>query len=517
MTPLPVIVALLSTAPARALEGLDVTPGELVRVYDPDYPGALARTETVSLLAEPPDDPDVAWDWETLAVPDGTPGQATLDALNADLWHDAGWRGQGVRVAVFDVQWQGAQTVPEVLGPVTTADCWAHPSCETALETIEARFGYEVGVHGYACAQTIHELAPDAELFLVRVNGLSTLRSAVDWAIRHDIDLVSMSMSFFNDSFYDGTGPHQELARRLEAHDILLVSSAGNSARQHWSGAWTDGDGDGRMDFDGSNRLELRLTGSDARRGLYVIWDEFHGCGLSDLDAYVYDAQGQLVGRSELRQRFDQSPCSPVERPSVYVASDGSYYLELVARQLTAPGLQVDVQTTNGTIPDGVREDSMADPASVAEVFTVGAVRADGYLTNTVESFSSQGPGRGRSPKPDIAGPDGLTVEAYGSVGFFGTSASTPAVTGALALVLSRHPDWTPRQAAQQLQAWAIGDGTDRFDPRWGAGRARLPNPERTDVGCGSRGHLALGWLVVPLAWRRRRVSPRRPRDPAAG
>ena len=117
------------------------------------------------------------------------------------------------------------------------------------------------------------------------------------------------------ESFYDGTGPHQELARRLEAHDILLVSSAGNSARQHWSGAWTDGDGDGRMDFDGSNRLELRLTGSDARRGLYVIWDEFHGCGLSDLDAYVYDAQGQLVGRSELRQRFDQSPCHQAGLP----------------------------------------------------------------------------------------------------------------------------------------------------------------------------------------------------------
>ena len=37
-----------------------------------------------------------------------------------------------------------------------------------------------------------------------------------------------------------------------------------------------------------------------------------------------------------------------------------------------------------------------------------------------------------------------------------GTSMATPHVTAAVALVVSQHPDWTPRQVADQLAATAI-------------------------------------------------------------
>jgi hypothetical protein len=60
------------------------------------------------LLAAPPTT-SVPWRWETQAVPDGWPGDSVLSVTNADLWHDHGWRGQGVKVAMFDLQWYGAE------------------------------------------------------------------------------------------------------------------------------------------------------------------------------------------------------------------------------------------------------------------------------------------------------------------------------------------------------------------------------------------------------------------------
>ncbi|MFN7143683.1 MAG: S8 family serine peptidase, partial [Myxococcota bacterium] len=143
--------------------------------------------------------------------------------------------------------------------------------------------------------------------------------------------------------------------------------------------------------------------------------------------------------------------------------------------------------------------------------FTVGAVRATGYLANASEPFSSIGPTHDGLPKPDIAGPDGLTTAVYGSRGFYGTSASTPAVAAAVALVLSEDPTLTPREAADRLVANAIG-GPDTFeaaDGTVGAGYARLPPPGSTDSGGGCGGGSAA--VVAPgLLWltslRRRRA-----------
>ena len=152
----------------------------------------------------------------------------------------------------------------------------------------------------------------------------------------------------------------------------------------------------------------------------------------------------------------------------------------------------------------------MTDPGSHPSVFTVGAVDATGYRFNPVERFSSQGPTPTGLTKPDIVGPDGLTTTVYGPGRFFGTSASTPSVAAAVAVLMSEDPTLSPRQAAQQLSAHAIAEG-----PHWmadgvdvGAGKARLPSVNDTATGCAHR------MAVIPfLAWmpvmnRRRRRGP---------
>lgn len=484
----------------------------LVRILDPDWPGAEAGSDRASVVLTPPG-AGVPWVWEAVPVTDGWPSEPALEALNVGSWHDAGFTGQGVRVAVFDIQWFGAEVDPDELGPVQTADCWSHRSCDVPMDTWRARFGYEQGSHGYACAEIVHDVAPDAELFLVRVNGITTFENATAWAIRNDIDIISMSMSFFNTSFYDGTGPFDPLIRDLEAAGVLLVTSAGNSRAQHWSGPWLDADGDGRFDFAGDNGLDIQL-GAGGRRTVHIAWNEYEDCGRSDLDGRMFAPDGSIVGWGDDVQTASGSRCEPNERIGAWADEDGRYRLELEAKRGVAPGLMVDVFTASGSIPEGRETNSIADPAAHPFSFSVGAVRASNYLEGPLQSFSSVGPGRSGSPKPDIVGPDGLDVVAFGAEGFFGTSAATPAVAAAIAVVMSRDPSLSPRDAARQLQAWARSDEaalSGSHDPRMGAGRARLPSLDAESGGCG-RGRLWAGLFVPPLWWRRRRTG----RDPRA-
>lgn len=486
------------------LGGPIAEPPVLYRVLDPSHPMAAARSSRAAVLEQVP--AEGRWAYEPVPVVDGYPDRVALDVLNADLWHEAGFRGRGVRIAVFDVLWYGAEADPDVLGDVETADCWTHSSCEAPMNTSRARFASEEGQHGYGCAEIIRDIAPEAELFLVRVNGLTTFENAVRWAIRNDIDLISLSMSFFNSSFYDGSGPFAAPMDELAAAGVLLLTSAGNYAREHWSGPWRDSDGDGRMDFDGLNYLELDLTG-EGRRTVLVNWDEHRRCGDSDLSAELFDPTGGRVGVADEAQDAEGRQCSPVERLSAYVREAGRHRLELRASRLVAPNLYVDIFTQNGTIVGARPESSLADPAPHPWAFTVGAVRANGYLDNDIEPFSSWGPARSGAIKPDIAGPDGLSNTAFGVEGFFGTSASTPAVAGAIALVMSRDPSLSPGEAAARLRSWAWSPDPNPApdDPRWGAGKARLPVPDPVAFGCGGSRMAAIG-LLAPLGLLRRRT-----------
>ena len=120
---------------------------------------------------------------------------------------------------------------------------------------------------------------------------------------------------------------------------------------------------------------------------------------------------------------------------------------------------------------------------------------------------SSRGPTNAGIRKPDLSGPDGLSSTIYGEAGFYGTSASTPAVAGLVALVLSEEDGLTPRQAAQRLQGWAFGEPGLAPDNTFGAGRARLPVLSDEPQPCGRR-PMVLSLFLVPIWWLgRRRVQ----------
>jgi subtilisin family serine protease len=342
----------------------------------------------------------------------------------------------------------------------------------------------------------------------VRVNGQTTLENAAAWAVREGIDVVSMSMSFFNTSFHDGTGGVNDAVDVLAAGGVLLVNSAGNYATEHWDGDFVDRDGDGAHDFPwGSSWFPAYYR--EGTQSFTLSWDQFGRCGDTDLDLYAYDRAGNVVGRAEGVQDAEADDCAPVERMRITAEAEDWYWIRVVRKRgdaatrfaLFARGGDA-WRTTPG---------SLADPASHPSAFTVGAVRAVGYLGNEAEEFSSVGPTHAGLPKPDIAGPDGLTTATYGSLGFYGTSASTPAVAAAVALVLSEDPTLSPRAAADRLLADALGTRATYAAPdgALGAGYARLPPPgSGADAsGCGGAAGAAFAPLLLWFSpFRRRRA-----------
>lgn len=495
------MLALLVAVGAWGADLLD--PWDLVRVDDPHHPDAIAVSATGALLLGPPS-PGVPWRWETVAEPDMLAPEA-VEVTHADLWHADGLTGKGVKIAVFDLGWFAGEADPSVVEPYQTHDCWAHPSCELPIDIYRPRLASEDGAHGWACAEVVRAIAPDAELHLVRVNAFTQFENAAAWAIREGIDVITMSMSFYNASFYDGTGSFAEPVEALERHGVLLVTSAGNDGRAHWRGPFLDVDGDGRMDLDGANGLDVWLSAGP--RTLYLNWNQHGRCGDTDLDIYVYDADRNIVGRSEGVQERGADQCQPVERVRAHAQEDGWYRVEVVHKAGTAAHLEVDLLGRGGVaFGTNQPEGSVVDPASHPLAVAVGAVRASNYLRGSVEAFSSRGPTSAGLAKPDIAGPNGVSTHAIGAGGFFGTSASSPAVAALVALILEDDPSLTPRQAFTRLQGWALDHrpGFSQPDPRWGAGKARLPVRDPVELPCGRR-PLVMPLLFLPFWWRRRR------------
>jgi subtilisin family serine protease len=476
---------------------------QLVRVDVPDHPDALATSRFGSLLAAPPTD---GTPWRDAPLPETDEGVGdyvaweALDALDAQPWHDAGFTGQGVKVAVFDLGWYPLSTWADELGDVETHDCYTHDRCTAPMDDLRPRFDYEVNVHGIGCSETIRDIAPDAELHLVRTNGLTTFESAVAWAVREEIDFVSMSLSFFSNSFYDGTGPVAAQVEALAEGGVLLVTSSGNYATEHFTDRFVDADGDDRHDMPGGTEMLWVEWGAGSHK-VSLTWDNYSRCGDTDLDLFVIDADGVVIGRSQNPQDADDDRCVPVEKLRAEVPERGLYAV-VVERAGGDPDVRFDLFARGGVVVDADPSYTIVDPAVHPLAFAVGAVRAVDYLDNPIEFFSSQGPTHGGLTKPDISGPDGLTTAVYGPTGFYGTSASTPAVVGAMALIASRSPELTPREVAARAQAWAVGaDGATWEEPDtvFGAGKLRLPDPELLG-GCLAGGG-ASAWLLGPLLW----------------
>lgn len=418
---------------------------------------AIAHLPHVIAVRAPEQIPTGAW------LPAGQGAALTL----ATEWHAAGITGRGVRVGIIDPDGFGGyqnllgQALPPaervILAPWLTAD-----ELNTAT-----------GPHGAACAEIIHAMAPDAELYLAYSGGSARgLAQAVDWLIASGVDIISYSASSIAEPL-DGTGPSDEIAAVAQDAGILWVNASGNYAQSHLEMVFTDGDGDGYHEFPDGNELLPIYVAEFTSLGL--TWDDNWNGASEDYDLYLMtptaDGRDLETIATSYSLQAGRAGDQPVEAIDIELSPAREYYVAIREDGISRPG-RLNLLGWNNEFEYAMPEGSLGSPADAPGVLAVGATY---WRDDVLEPYSSQGPTSDGRTKPELTAPTGVDSLSYGE--FSGTSAAAPHVAGAAALVLSAFPDLDARQLRDYLTSRALDRGPAGFDNGYGAGRLALQQP----------------------------------------
>ena len=390
--------------------------------------------------------------------------------IAADKWQFAGYRGNGVKIAIVDLGFDrylarlGTELPSSVLVQSFRAD---------------GDITGEGQAHGTACAETVHDVAPDASLFLVNFNTEVELGNAVDWLLTQGVEVVSFSIGFLNTSGPgDGTGPVGDIITKARANGILWIASAGNQAQKHWLGNWSNPDGDNWHNFAGTDEAQSFTASAGERITIGLRWNDPWGASANDYDLYLWDnttnSDGTLVNilASSTNPQFGfQDPTEAIVFTAPYT---GTYNIAIkrFCWLICPEPVEFDLMTFRHNLEYPVPAGSLRIGADSPDALTVGATAVS---TDVLEYFSSRGPTTDGRIKPDLSGPDGTTNSVYGT--FFGTSAAAPHVAGSAALVLSAFPVFTGDDIQTFLEMNTDDFGAPGQDNLYGYGRVDLGDP----------------------------------------
>ncbi len=363
--------------------------------------------------------------------------------VGADIWHEAGFSGHGVRVAVIDVGFSGYE------------EAFAEAAALVRARSFRADGSLDGGSgHGLRAASIVHELAPRAELLLLSFSGTETLAAAVEYAIEEGVDIISFSIGFVHNGPGDGTGPVNEIVDRAVEAGVLWAAAAGNWARQHWAGPFSDPDGDGVHEFSPGEPLNGRHYAAGDLISASLRWDDQWGAACSDYDLELVGPEGTLVQASRGVQDCDDNP---VEGLRVLATTSGRY----AARVVAAPGTSESSNGEHalsllllGTPGRDERLDwfepagSISQPADHPSVVAVGILSSAGEVAR----FSSRGPAADGRLKPDLLAPTVLPdADATGPT-LGGTSDAAPIVAAVGALLIEAMPELSGEEVAAALR-----------------------------------------------------------------
>jgi len=330
-------------------------------------------------------------------------------------------------------------------------------------------------VHGAACAEIVHDMAPDADLFLVNFSTDVEQHLAVDWIIGQGVKVISFSVGWWNAGDGKGTGPICDDVKKAYDAGIIWCNSAGNAAEDHWEGVFSDPDANNRMNFSGSDEL-LMTSGYSCYA--WMNWDDwgtwngtsYHGSN-NDYNLYLYYWSGGLWNLIDSSTGSQNGNDEPTEFVGAY-SSAPLYWGLLIYKHSGTRNCKLEIFTSGNSAPIeyNVPAGSILIPADSHYAVTVGATDC---ITDALHSYSSRGPTHDGRVKPDFTAPSGVTTQTYGDRNFYGTSASAPHMAGAFGLISGKAP-FSVSQIKTILEGRGLDLGASGKDNLYGIGRLKL-------------------------------------------
>ncbi|WP_420436398.1 hypothetical protein [Candidatus Poriferisocius sp.] len=452
--------------------------GSYIEAYVP--PTVLAR------LAQTP---GVSWARE-LARPLQARGTVTSGGVAqhlASAWHDAGIKGQGVKIGVIDVP-RGSTTrdgftgTPALLGTdlpsAVTARCYTDLGKHTSnIADCSAAGGNN---HGTIVAETVMDVAPEASLYIANPVSSADLRRTAQWMHGEGVQVIVYSITWQFHGPPDGTSPYPygplNTVKWAADNGIVWVNAAGNRHRDTWYGPFADADTDNIHEWRAGTENQYLTLGPGKSVRVFMRWDDTWEGADDDLALMVVTKPGspdEAVLATANDSQTGDSHHEPFE--NVTIENTGSQSATVALRVKSMDGSKPSwIQLVAwggvlGTQSDGYSVMSPADSPHPGML----AVGAGSPIA--IHNYSSRGPTPDGRVKPDIVGAAGMQTAADGT--FWGTSAATPHVGGLAALVVQQNPSFAPTEVTGYLKAHAIANGPIVPNSTWGHGFAQLPSP----------------------------------------
>ena len=377
-------------------------------------------------------------------LPEGNSQLTNLSTLIGQLglapYHQLGFHGQGLRIAVLDNGFAGLSLSR---GQRLPPDIQVQPSPLAQMEDTTHGVKLAEIIYALSTGQALYSPAvPGPEILLYNADGFTNFQASVAAAVQAKVDMIVYAQVWEYGGNFDGKGFINKVVDTATNAGILWVNAAGNLGLATYNGAIKIGT-DGRtvaLPYEG-RYVRFTVPQDNTPCKIVLAWNDFDDSKdyrtSEDLDLVLEDASGHEIAASRLKQLGNQVAVND-ENTSAHAREIidtqlgvGTYYLRVEARTQNfdqASRLRLTVDGAGVQLLERSTDQTVLIPADNPAVLTVGAADVN---------YSGQMRGQGVLTKPEVQ----VASEVDFSDGTVhqGTSSASAIVAGALAVYQSAY------------------------------------------------------------------------------